>query len=366
MKVLHIYKSYYPYTYGGIEKCIESLVKDMNAYGIHSELVVTAPIQEIKKCNEYGYPITYYPETIEIASCPFSISFFSAIKEKINQFDLLHYHFPWPFADFTSIFRRLNKPYIVTYHSDIVKQKNLLKLYQPLMYQFLKNANKVVATSKNYVLSSLPLQKIREKIDVIPIGLDDVAKKPVVSHNDVMNKPYYLFVGVLREYKGLKFLLECLNGNEPYQIVIAGGGPCFDDLNSFKEKKQLSNVHLLGRVDESMKHNLYKEAYGVIVPSYLRSEAYCYTLVEGLMYGKPIISTELNTGTSFVNQMGVTGLVVPPANPNALKVAMDELWNDHKKAAEYGAQARMRFEKLFTANLMSKKYFELYKNVMGA
>jgi len=202
-------------------------------------------------------------------------------------------------------------------------------------------------------------------MSVIPIGLDDASQSSSLELDEsLVNQPYFLFVGVLREYKGLKFLLESLNGEEVYQVVIAGKGPCFDELNSLKEKKQLGNVHLLGCVSEQIKHSLYQRAFGVVVPSYLRSEAYCYTLVEGLMYGKPLISTELNTGTSFVYQKNKTGLIVPPAEPNALKAAMDELWSDSEKAYQYGRNGRRRFEDLFTSKMMAKKYFELYQNVI--
>ena len=62
---------------------------------------------------------------------------------------MVHYHFPWPFADLLEMIAGGSKPYIVTYHSDIVRQKLLGKYYRPLMNRFLGGAARVVATSQN-------------------------------------------------------------------------------------------------------------------------------------------------------------------------------------------------------------------------
>nr|AIA85260.1 Glycos_transf_1 [uncultured Pseudomonas sp.] len=102
----------------------------------------------------------------------------------------------------------------------------------------------------------------------------------------------------------------------------------------------------------------------VVFPSHLRSEAFGVTLLEGAMHGKPLISTEIGTGTSYVNEHNVTGLTVAPSDPTALRTAMDTLAGDPALAARFGQAARLRFETHFTAREMARQYVELYQTLI--
>lgn len=83
------------------------------------------------------------------------------------------------------------------------------------------------------------------------------------------------------------------------------------------------------------------------------------------MYGKPLICSEIGTGTTYVNFDQVTGIVVPPSNPQALRAAMDTLWQDPKQAKRYGENAAKRFQSLFTSERMVKSYIELYYQLIN-
>lgn len=362
MKILHVYKSYYPYTFGGIEKFIDTLCANTAERGIENELITTAPCDEII-CEKSDYlPKTFYPATIEKFSCPMSFSFLKNFRAKAKNADMLHFHFPWPFADFVKLITHVKKPYIVTYHSDIIRQKLIMPIYFPLMKYFLSHANKIIATSENYVKSSPVLKHFSHHVDVIPIGLNNC----FFDFNEPRppEKPYFLFLGVLRQYKGLQFLIEAMRAVENYNLIIAGDGPCYVELKTLIMRYQLENVMLIGHVDEAKKLELYQNAYGVVSSAHLRNEAYCYMLVEGLMFGKPLISTEINTGTSFVNINKKTGIVVPPSNACALRRAMNELYENPAIAAEYGVNARARYLELFTADKMTDAYVDVYKSII--
>ena len=88
------------------------------------------------------------------------------------------------------------------------------------------------------------------------------------------------------------------------------------------------------------------------------------SLLEGAMYGKPLISSEIGTGTTFINIANETGLVVPPGDPGALQVAMRYLWENPDIALEMGRNARTRYLKYFTAATMAKSYGRLYRRVL--
>lgn len=365
MKILHVYKSYYPYTFGGIEKCIEMLCDNAKNNGVESTILSVGDCCQIETKIQDGITEIYYPKTIEKFSCPISFSLLKDFRLLIKNYDLIHYHFPWPFSDILSLTAHGNKPYIITYHSDIIRQKIMMPFYYPLMHYFLSRAKKIVATSENYVKSSVVLKRFQEKTCVVPIGINDFANKDYGKINlPMITKPYFLFMGVLRQYKGLPFLLKAMKGVSDYQLIIAGNGPCFSELKKIIETEELKNVFLIGCVTEEQKYQLYQNAYAVVVPSHLRNEAYCYTLVEGLMFGKPLISTELNTGTSFVNQDGETGVVVSPADFNALRKAMDYLFENKAVSEKFSGNARARFLCYFTADKMTKMYIELYRTIL--
>src|SRR3990167_10895515 len=361
MKIVHVYKSYYPHTFGGIEKFIDTLCTNTAARGIQNELVTTAPCDEITYDNSAHLNKSFYPATIEKFSCPMSFSLLRNFRSKVKTADIIHFHFPWPFGDLLKLVSHIKKPYIVTYHSDIIRQKLIMPIYFPLMKYFLSRAKKILATSDNYVKSSPVLKHFSHNTAVIPIGLND--RYSDVNHQKLPEKPYFLFVGVLREYKGLSFLIEAMRNVENYNLVIAGDGPCYEELKILIARYHLKNIFLVGQVSEEKKNQLYQNAYGIVSSAHLRNEAYCYMLVEGLMFGKPLISTELSTGTSFVNANKKTGVVVPASNACALRRAMNELFENKAVAAEYGANGRARFLELFTADKMTDAYIDIYKEV---
>jgi rhamnosyl/mannosyltransferase len=134
-------------------------------------------------------------------------------------------------------------------------------------------------------------------------------------------------------------------------------------LKGHAQRLGLKNVMFLGAVSEVDKVALLQLCYALAFPSHLRSEAFGISLLEGAMYGKPMISSEIGTGTSYINSDGETGLVVPPSDPLALRNAMQLLWDNPPMAAQMGQRAEARYWELFTSDKMAERYVELYKNL---
>ena len=128
-------------------------------------------------------------------------------------------------------------------------------------------------------------------------------------------------------------------------------------------KAKIENVALLGEVTDTEKFKLMSQSRAVILPSNQRSEAFGMVLVEASMMGKAMISTELGTGTSFVNLDGVTGLVVKPDCHTALTDAMNRMLENEDEASSFGMAARKRYETHFTGQQMCKKYVQIYSEV---
>jgi glycosyltransferase involved in cell wall biosynthesis len=369
MRILHFYKTYYPDSVGGIEQVIRQMCVGTGRLGVTNQVLSLSREANLQPFEFEGHMVHRVPNNFELASNAVSLQAIPQLARMAAEADVVHYHFPWPFMDLVHFLARVNKPSVVTYHSDIVRQKALLRLYQPLQHRFLQSVDAIVATSPNYLGSSTVLDRYRDKTRVITFGLDKASyPEPEQARLDhwraKVGPKFFLFVGVLRYYKGLHILLDAVAGTD-YPVVIVGAGPIEQELKDHAERLGLKNVMFVGRVDELDKVALLKLCYAVAFPSHLRSEAFGISLLEGAMFGKPMISSEIGTGTTYINIDRQTGLVVPPSDPDALRGAMRTLWDDPQLAQEMGRRAEARYWQLFTAEQMADNYASLYQELMA-
>lgn len=370
IKVLHCYKTYYPDSFGGIEQVIYQLSEGGVSAGIQSTVFTLSP-NPSGKVEQLDNHFTYREKCqFDIASTPFSCSAINQFKKLAEDADIVHYHFPYPFMDMLHFLAGINKPTVLSYHSDIVKQKFLLKLYSPLMHRFLGSVDKIVAASPNYVQSSPILQRHKKKVAVIPYGLDkkfykNINQATISQWQNRFPHGFFLFIGAFRYYKGLHILIEAARGSS-YPIVIVGSGPIEQELKQQAESLAVNNIHFLGALDNEDKSALLSLSTCLVFPSHLRSEAFGISLLEGALYAKPLISSEIGTGTTYINIEGETGVVIPPSDAKALRNAMDFIWSNPTIAHKYGQAARARFDAFFTAEAMVEQYAALYRNLLPA
>lgn len=370
MRVLHFYKTYYPDSWGGIEQVIRQMCVGTGRLGVTNEVLTLTRNGGPETMQIEGHTVHRVPQDFEIASNSFSFSAIRKLARLAREADVIHYHFPWPFMDLAHFMARAKKPSVVTYHSDIVRQKTLLRVYTPLKRRFLNDVDAIVATSPNYFASSEVLGRYRDKVSVIPFGLDRttyIEPRPEVLEKwraRTNGQRFFLFVGVLRYYKGLHILLDAVAKTD-YPVVIVGAGPIEQELKAHAERLGLHHVQFVGAVDEEDKVALLKLCYAMAFPSHLRSEAFGISLLEGAMYGKPMISSEIGTGTTYINIDNETGLVVPPSDPAAFEQAMRTLWDNPQLAADMGRRAEARYWELFTAEKMAENYAALYRKLVA-
>ncbi len=368
MKILHVYKSYYPETTGGVEKFIESLAAGTRYSGLEHHLLTTTAQNE-RTQNFDGLTVHYFKQNLNLASTPISLSLLKKYRLLVKSFDLIHYHFPWPFADILNLTIDHSKPTLVSYHSDVVKQKWLNYLYKPLMKHFLNRASYIVVASENYANTSQVIKNYREKTRIIPYGISEnqypkVKPETLARMEKKYGRNFFLSVGVLRYYKGLQYLILAAK-NQDFSVVIAGSGPEEGNLKKICLDQKISNVKFAGFVSEEEKLALIQLSRAVVSAAHLRSEAYCIALVEGLMSGKPLVSTQIGTGTSFVNQNKITGLVVPAADPKALTQVMREIHQNDAVYQMFSQAAMKRFKEIFQLDPMCEQYISLYKSCLN-
>jgi rhamnosyl/mannosyltransferase len=229
-----------------------------------------------------------------------------------------------------------------------------------------------VANSPAYAQTSpiLTHSSIRDKVRIIPLGIDEDSY-PKLGNPHILTRiglgeeePFFLFLGVLRYYKGVEYLLHAAKHTDA-RIVIAGSGPEEQRLWALKKELNLKNVIFTGQVTDDEKVYLLQCCRALVLPSHLRAEAFGMVLVEAAMFGKPLISCEIGTGTSYVNADGETGMVVAPESSAALAGAMHTLVDDEALALDLGRAARTRYEKLFSGSALGKAYYKLYRDVVG-
>ena len=368
IRILHLYKKSILDSYGGVEKFIDTLCKC--TYELDIDNIFFSLSKRNLNQNIYldKYIVVNAKEDIYIFSTGFSIQAFSKFKKLAASVDLIHYHFPNPFADILHFFCGIRKPFLITYHSDIVKQKLIFFVYRYLMNKFLKASNRIVATSYNYLNSSPFLNDYLKKVEVIPIGIDlkdypKINKKILENYQKKLKEPFFLFVGSLRYYKGLEFALKAIVGTD-YKLVIAGDGDLKCKLLKLAIDLKLHNVTFLGEITDKEKVCLLNLCKCFLFPSNKRSEAFGISLLEAAAFGKPMISCEIGTGTSFINIHNHTGLVVKPNSPVDIRNAMKFIISNPEITKSMASNARKRYLKIFTAEKQAKEYNRIYRNIL--
>src|SRR5262249_27492484 len=136
--------------------------------------------------------------------------------------DIIHLHAPYPIGELAALVATPQVPTIITYHSDIVRQRALLRVYSPLLRVVLCRAARILPTSPAYRDSSPWLAQVRDQCTVVPLGID---LSPFTDGSRQSDGRTLLFVGRFRYYKGIQYLLEALTHLPNARLVLVGGGP---------------------------------------------------------------------------------------------------------------------------------------------
>lgn len=368
-RVVHVYKDIYPPVQGGIERTIHNLAR-LSADRFDVRVIVARRGRGLGLHRELdGVPITEVASLGRLLSTPLAPGFVGALRR--SQADIFHFHVPHPTGEFAFLLSGLKTPAVATYHSDVVRQRMTMKVYGPLFQRFLGRMNAIMPTSARYLESSEPLRAHRDRCRVVPLGiplddyeLDDQRRRRADELRQ-RHGTFALFLGMLRAYKGLPYLLEALALLPNARALIAGDGPMLPALREQAANLDLGDrVVFLGRVDEEEAVALFHAATIFVMPSHQRSEAFGLSQIEAMTCGLPVVSTDLPTGVPEVNRNGETGLIVPPANPYALAGAMGALLSDPPRRAAMGEAGRRRAHENYRAETMASRVMNIYENVL--
>lgn len=347
-------KAYSPHI-GGIETVMQQVAEGFRKKAHISVLTCRDDMGLTQKEKLNGVRVTRCGSLGTVASCPISFSYLSEFRRKVMVSDVVELHLPFPLADLALILSGYRGRVVVAWHSDVVRQKKLLRFYKPLMQKLLKRADAILVATKGHIDSSPYLQPYREKCVIVPYGLsvaeyDAVPKMPVLTAKlrDPAAKKI-LFVGRLVYYKGVDVLLEAFaKVQTTSELFLAGTGVLEESLMARAEALGISaRVHFLGKRMTPELRAAFADCDIFVLPSVANSEAFGIVQLEAMVYGKPVINTALPTGVPLVSLDGETGITVPPSDADALAAAMETLLSDDTLRLAYGAAARKRVEETF-------------------
>jgi glycosyltransferase involved in cell wall biosynthesis len=366
LKVLFVTK-FYPPTDGGIERYSQILCTGMREQGVEIEVVAAAQGERTSRVEEVdGIKVHRLGLFANLRGAPVTPGTPALLRRLAPEFDLVHHNFPNPWSELCHLVFCGTVKTLVTYHSDIFRQKVLLQFYKPWIHKFLRRTSAIIATSPNYIVSSPMLSQYQERCHSIPLP---VITAPMTSPADVADieeqyGDFVLFVGRLVYYKGLEYLIEAMGQLPGIQLVVVGRGPMEKKYKALAQKLgQRERIHFLGRVDDKQLKAFHIASRCFALPSIFRSEAFGMVLGEAMSYGTPVISTELGTGTSYINRDGETGFVVPPADPGALAEKISLLCRDRQLRSALGENARKRVAEEFSKEQMIQKTLGLYREL---
>ena len=288
--------------------------------------------------------------------------------------DLVHLHAPYPPAELAQLSLGRGKPFVITYHSDIVRQKLAGRIYAPLLRMVLQRAARIAVSSPAYVESSPFLRRVREKCRLIHFGIELARFRETAQvqadaqrlRRRFGERPLLLFIGRLRHYKGVDTLIRAMRQVDA-RLLIIGVGPMQEAWRELARAEGVSDkLTFLGECSERESLAARYAADLFALPSTNRAEALGIVQLEAMACGLPVLCTELGTGTSYVNQHEKTGLVVPPNDAQALAAAINRLLADPMLRAQMGAAGRMRVRNEFSSQSMIRNSISFYTDALNA
>ena len=364
MRVLHVGKFYPPHR-GGMESHVQTLARELSAH-VDVEVVVSNDGRQTVRETVGGVPVTRIGTLASFASASINPGMARAIREA--NADVVHFHHPNPTGVLSYLASGRRGPLVVTYHSDIIRQRVLGAAFAPVLHRFLRRAHALLASSPDYAASSPVLRAHADRVRIIPFGIRAEAFETADAEAVQAIRAKYgprLVVGAGRlvYYKGFEYLVRAMVAVDG-GLVILGDGPLRAELRGLAEEMGVvDRVDLPGAVPELAPW--YHAADVFALPAVARSEAFGLVQLEAMAAGTPVVNTRLDSGVPFVSRDGETGITVPPADVDALAAALTRLLDDQALRERYGRAGRERVHREFSLERMVAQTLAVYREAVS-
>jgi rhamnosyl/mannosyltransferase len=370
MRILELGK-FYPPDRGGIETLLRLWCEGFVAAGDEVDCVVanrTARTERSRINGVHVHRLASLGTAMSTSICP---SFPTAPYRYAA--DLIHSHFPNPLADIACVLAPSEIPVVITWHSDIVRQRSVLRFYKPLQDALLRRANQIVVATPNHLTFSDWLPAFQEKVVVIPFGLDlrrfestalD-AKGVAELRESAGGRKVLLNVGRLVGYKGQRYAIDALKELPDTVLWLVGAGPLEDELHQHAAAQGVARrVVFWGDVADPELPYFFEACDVFVFPSISPNEAFGLVQVEAMACGKPVIATDLRSGVPWVCREGVTGRIVAPGSGESLALALKPLLSNAVLRRQMGEAGRARAYAEFSAPVMIQRYQTLFDSLI--
>jgi rhamnosyl/mannosyltransferase len=376
VRVLH-FGRFYNDNFGGLERHVANLLDGLSR-SIHVANVVANERCRLDVLELPRYKVYKAPSLGLLASMPLCPTMPALIHslERDGRFDLYHLHFPDPMSHLALAALPGARRVVISWHSDIVRQKTLLQLYRPFLNRVVDRASAIIAATPRHFSASTQLTRSRhhDRFRVVPYGLDygpylsaDLECQAAAIRDVHGGRRLVFAVGRHVYYKGFEYLIRAMAHVAADVLLLLGGtGPLTAQYRQLIAELGLGHrVRLLGRIPDEALPAHYRAAELFCMPSVEPSEAFGLVQLEAMACARPVVGCELRNGATFVNQHGVTGLVVPPRDPVALAGALDALLADPALAARMGESGRQRACTEFSLEKMWSGTLQVYREVLA-
>ena len=308
MRVLQIGK-FYPIS-GGIEKVMYDITMGLSQKRVYCDMLcASAEKQDLGNLllNDYAR-VLCVPTWKKVSATMLSPAMIFRLRKIRKEYDIIHIHHPDPMACLALFLSGYKGPVVLHWHSDILKQKTLLKLYTPLQNWLLRRARVIVGTTPVYVRESPFLENIQRKVTSIPIGIDEM--KPIPERVEQIKEKYagkkiIFSLGRLVEYKGYEYLIQAARRlTDDYVILIGGKGPLQEYLQSLIDELGVADrVKLLGFIEDKDLPDYFGACDLFCLSSIWKTEAFGIVQIEAMSCGKPVIAMNIpESGVHFLSR----------------------------------------------------------------
>ena len=355
-KVLHVFKTASPISFGGVEDVINNIASTTSDRFEHTVLCTNKDRDLV--CTEKSYELISFKYNFSFSNNPVSLAFHSYLFKHSKDYDVVHFHFPYPMMDFHYF---MKTPYIITYHSDLLRSKLVTLPYRVLAKRFLKNAGTVVYTSNKYASFS-NFKKYVNNTCVIPLTASALAE--TFLDKSFNENDYFLYIGAFRKYKDLGTLVRAAIQAD-VDLVLLGDGETKEDMQKLVRENNASRIHFIGDVSETKKYELLSKARALILPSNKESEAFGVVLLEAATMGKPIITANLKSGTTEVNTHNLNGMTFEKSNISELVQILKLFATNDDLCDRLGHENRKKYVENYSRRLFGESYKRVYDLIIS-
>lgn len=346
------------------------------------EITVFTPQYNKSEINLNGQNSKFRTEYIKPILKYGNAAWVPKIIKKLNNFDIIHLHYPFIGGVETFLFKKIKNPLVIRYHMDLGLPKLcsfLTSTYNSLITKkIFEKANRILVSSFDYVENSKLIsdffKKNKEKFIEVPYGVDINKFKPGNKRKDLLEQlnlkeddKIILFVGGLDRahcFKGISLLLKAM-GNTKLQIInpkliIVGKGSEKAKYERMVKKLGIEDkVIFADNVDNQELPDYYNLADIFVLPSINNLESFGIVLIEAMACGKPCLASNL-PGVRTVVDDTKTGFLVELNNVDNLTEKIKNILENEILTKEMGQAGRKKVEAKYNHKIVINQIDRIY------